>query len=780
MKQHDRYQASGYRLHFRLFLLALLALVPLYLWRAQAFPTAPGELRPPAFSPPPGHYQHSIQVSLRAGNGGQAILFTTDGSIPTAGHSHLYQKPIRISVDTPGVHVLRARTMLADGALSEVVTASYVAGWQARLPVISLVMEPEDLWDREQGIYANPEERGIAWERPAHVTYFEESGQSGVQTAAGVRIHGQISRTYDKKSFRLYFRNRYGNGRLDYPLWPDSDVDSFDRLVVHNGGQDIALFSANWTLLRTLLMAELSRQTSLSTTENRPVALFVNGQPWGIYLLRERLDASFFEAHYGSGDFDLLDSPLRTENDPRVVEEWNALMQYVATHDLADSSHYATVQAKVDIDSLIDHAILQMYAANNDWPVQNEFMWRRRGPTGRWQWILWDVDYSFGLSPLSHVEFDMVQWILQPANADLERSTLLLRRLFDNVEFRDRFLTRLADLLNTTLQPEMVVAHVDRLEAELEDDIVYEIARWSSPGNWRANVEYLRRFARQRPEILRQQIINGFSLSGTAALTIDRPAAGAGTVFVNGRQLPTLPHQGTYFEGTTIQIGAVPEPGYRFIGWQLDDTPSLLPMAILSHTVTHDQTFVPWFAPLPPDQPRPGDVEFSGYHLAETTTQPDCQPGPEWISFTVRRPGGLDLRGWRLTDNDGLLAQDEGSLILRDRPQLARVRAGTEVRVVLQENSAYLPLDDMEAAEGRLMLYVGNDAIDAQSDPWFGVTGRDHLILLAPGPISNPADDQAIALLAFQSDDWNLAVPLAFSFHPDHVTRLPTIMCANP
>ena len=780
MKQHNRYRASGYRLHFRLVLLALLALVPLYLWRTQASPAAPGEVQPPAFSPPPGHYEQSIQVSLRTGSDGQAILFTTDGSVPTASHGHLYQKPIRISAETAGVHVLRARAVLADGTLSEVVTASYVVGWQTRLPVISLVVEPEDLWDAERGIYTNPEGRGAAWERPAHVTYFEERGQSGFQTAAGVRIHGQASRTYDKKSFRLYFRNRYGNGRLDYPLWPGSDVNSFNRLILHDGGQDIALFSANWTLLRSALMAELSQHTSTLTPQNRPVLLFVNGQPWGIYRLRERVDASFFETYYGPGKFDLLDSPLRSENDPRVVEEWNALMQYVAEHDLADPGHYVTVQAEVNIDSLIDQAILQMYAANNDWPLHNELMWRRSGPTGRWQWILWDVDYSFGLSPLSDVEFDMVQWILQPANDDQEYSGRLLRRLYDNDEFRNRFLTRLADLLNTSLQAESVVAHIARLEAELEDDIVYEIARWSSPGNWRANVEYLRHFARQRPEILRRQVVDGFSLSGTAVLTFDQPAAGEGTVFVNGRPLPTLPHQGIYFQDTTIQIAAVAEPGYGFVGWQLDEPSSLLTTAVLTHSVTHDQRFAPRFAPLSSDQPRPGDVEFSGYHLAESTTQADCQDGPEWISFTVRRSGGLDLRGWRLTDNDSRLAQDEGSLIFGNRPEVARVPAGTEVRVVLSGADRLLPADDLSAADGRLTLHVGNDTIDGQTDPWFHLTSHDHLVLLAPGAAGNVGDEQAIAMLAFQTGAAGRAISLAFSFNPDYVTLLPGVQCSAP
>lgn len=596
-----RLPAKGGHVHFWLFLLAMLALIPLYLWQAQAPGTTSGGVGPPAFFPPPGHYSQSIRVSLRAD--AQPIRFTTDGSVPTAGHGHPYQGPIRISAETPGVYVLRARSVQPDGSLGEVVTASYVVGWQAQLPILSLVVEPADLWDADQGIYANPEERGIAWERPAHVTYFEATGRPGFQTAAGVRIHGQISRTYEKKSFRLYFRNRYGDGRLDYPLWPDSDVSSFNRLVVHNGGQDIALFSANWTLLRILLMTELGRETGIPIAQNRPVILFVNGEPWGIYLLRERIDDSFFEAHYGPGNFDLLDSPLRTENDPRLVEEWKGLMQYVAEHDLADPDHYAAVRAKVDIDTLIDYAILQMYAANNDWPLQNDLMWRRRGPLGRWQWILWDVDYSFGLSPLSHVEFDMVQWIMQPANADLELSSRLLRGLFANVAFRDRFLTRLADLLNSTLQPEAVLAHIDRLEAELEGDIVVEMGRWSSPGNWRANVDALRHFARQRPQILRRHVVNEFSLGGTAALTFARPAGSEGAVFVNDRQLSPLPYSGIYFQDTTIQIAAVPEPGYRFVGWQLGDASTLLPEAVLTYTVAHDQTFVPRFAPLSSGRP---------------------------------------------------------------------------------------------------------------------------------------------------------------------------------
>lgn len=264
----------------------------------------------PAFSHPSGGYQRDVLLEIVPPWPSADIRFTTDGRIPTEADGTLYTHPIHLRSDTPGVTVLRARIVLPDGDLGPVVSASYVMGLDATLPVVSLIMDPTDLWDAESGIYENPLPRGEVWERPVHVTYVASDQTLGFSIGAGIRVHGRQSRAQAKKSLRLYFRSKYGPARLDYPLFQGNPVTSFNRLVLHNGGQDFAYPPlANWTLMRSQLASELAFDLGIAATESQPALLFINGEPWGIYQIRERLDEGFLQDHYGLASADFLESP---------------------------------------------------------------------------------------------------------------------------------------------------------------------------------------------------------------------------------------------------------------------------------------------------------------------------------------------------------------------------------------------------------------------------------------------------------------------------------------
>ena len=82
------------------------------------------------------------------------------------------------------------------------------------IPVISLVTDPDNFFDHNSGIYVpgihyddsdywwsgNYFQKGLLWERPVHIEYFDQSGYSQFTQDAGIRIHGGRTRGLAQKT----------------------------------------------------------------------------------------------------------------------------------------------------------------------------------------------------------------------------------------------------------------------------------------------------------------------------------------------------------------------------------------------------------------------------------------------------------------------------------------------------------------------------------------------------------------------------------------------------
>jgi hypothetical protein len=752
---HRTSKHRGLGPHLKIILFTLFALITVYLAElltAHRPPAEAASTQTLTFSPPGGYYDQDFRLEIHAPTSNTDVIFTVDGSEPTHTTGTIYTQSLHLSAATPSVTVIRARAVLPDGQLGAVASASYFVGIPSTLPLLSLIIDPGDLWDPERGIYVNYEARGRAWERPVDITYVDKDRHSGFHTPAGVRIHGGAGRSYTKKALRLYFRQEYGASRLEYPLFSTdddthSDVQSFKRLILHNGGQDCHNWYrgdwGNWTLMRNHLTDNLALELGGYAARNQPVLLFINGESWGIYHIRERLDSYFLADHYGIESADLVNATGMLGEQSILmgdIEHWEHLLEFVDTHDLADPDNYAYIQSQVDIANLIDYNILQIYIANADWPHQNVRQFRPRVQGGRWHWMFWDSDNGFGAFPgglHSRVDSNLIRHILEFNHYKTGgRDLLLLRKLLDNPTFFEQFISRTADVLNTVLAPQSVIAHIDALAAELAPDIAYEAIRWPGLITWESNVEELREFARLRPDFVRRHVVEGFGLDGTTQLTFESPTDGSGYVAVNGMLIQNLPWQGIYFQDVPIQVTAAPAPGYQFAGW---DPPHLPQTPALTLTIHTTLTITPRFEPVASDAPHPNDVVFGAI-------------GRDQLELQVARPGGVDLRGWRITDNDTKTATDEGSLILTDDPAFAHVPAGTTILIVLtpshtEEFEPGQP-DDLDAWDRRMILHIGNGNLDADTDPGFNLATNDNLALLAPGPTRAFHDDQGIAFVA--------------------------------
>ncbi len=698
---------------------------PLRGWRrrvAERLDVLPPELGgpgQPGFYPSPGIYERSLRVELRPDERRATIIFTTDGSSPTPDHGTVYQRPLHLDAQHPGVTVIRA-VQVRDGVPGPVVTAAYAVGLETNLSVLALVADPDDLWGAERGILVNLSFRGREWERPAHVLFFEE--QTGFLIPAGLRIHGAEAREAAKQSLRLYFRGDYGATRLAYPLFPDHPeqpeaTQDYNRLLLQAGDRH-----GWWTLFRDELVAETAHSLDLMTAQGRFVHLFINGRSWGIYRLTERVDRFFLEDNFGYRNVDVVREGAAQDGSDA---DWDALVDWVVDHDLAEPTAYAHVTAQLDVDDFTDFAILQLYFG---FCAEDVYAVRDRG--GRWRFVYGGGAQAFAQRP------DDALVALGMEETDF---ALLLRALMDNADFRRGLRARAVNLLNTALAPAVMAEHVTALETTLAADVRYEAARWPTSMVWEDNVAQLRDFVAARPATLRAALGDLMDLSAPATMQVRVDPPESGRVFVGG--IP-LRDRADFFRNLPVEFVAVPHSGFTFVEWEGIPAPGA--DAAVTWTVDGPREITARFRPISNDEPGfyPNDVIINEYWINDDGTRyrslGDRPITGDWIELLVQRPETVDLRGWCLTDNDTKTGAEEGSLMFPNLDAFAAVPRGTVILIIATEhleNAAYFPADDLDHADGRMVLYVGNGTLDVSTDPGFNIgTRNDNLVLLAPTP----------------------------------------------
>jgi len=543
-------------------------------------------LLPPTIQQPPGFYTN-VQVSVQPAAVGDIIRYTLDGSDPTEASS-LYTAPFELTQTS----IVRARSF-APGALpSQISTKAFFIA-EHDLPVLALVTDPKNLFDPATGIYVNDYD-GRKWERFGDLEYFENRSLA-FQIPAGLRIQGNTGpRDYKKKSFRAYFRKGYGKERLVYQLYPNSPVASFAELVFRSGYDDSmeptsAGANAKATLIRDPLVSELWRRVGGLAPHDRFAVLYLNNNYNGIYDLKESIGEDFVCDHLGFKNVDII----RTRWDSLEIVHgddvtWNELVNFFKSNTFTDDAKIAEAARHLDLDSYTDLQALVHATDYMTW-AYGVFMFREKTLGARWQWTIWDADRSY-----NDVNWNGFAGQYNPIGTYLD--TLITKKLLQNHSYRNNYINRIADLLNTAFSPERVKPIIDSLAQHIESEIPGEAAKWN-PGagvtKWSENVGFMRTFAEQRPTIVRQQMQEYFKLAGQATLAIG--ISGEGKIAVNTVIVSGFPWSGKYFRGVPVTVTAIPEPGYQFSRWV---GVSLPPRNTMTLNLVGDTTLSAVFTPL--------------------------------------------------------------------------------------------------------------------------------------------------------------------------------------
>jgi len=371
-----------------------------------------GQVSETLFSVERGIYDYAFDLTITCSMPETAINYTTNGNEPTA-HSTLYTGPIHIDETT----CIRAAAFRNGWLRSRVATHSYffnLTNTRTSLPIISIVGDEEESLYAPNGVTAFPRMRGIEYERPVSLEWIYPEDNSGYQVNCGIRVQGSDyhrarytigngdnwTTNYDKYSFKFYFRDRYdGSDQLEFPMFPRSDISSYHSFTLRGGHNDRNPFIKDELLRR--LHKDMGRTEELSGTFTN---VFINGEYKHYYNPCERTDEEYLQEYCDSNyDWDIMKItayvggayilPIRSGDDIA----WNAMIDYIHSHDLADDSKYQELgQAHLDIPCFVDYLVLQLYSGNWDWPSNNWVASRERSEQGLYRFYAWDTEAAFG------------------------------------------------------------------------------------------------------------------------------------------------------------------------------------------------------------------------------------------------------------------------------------------------------------------------------------------------------------------------------------------------
>ena len=607
------------------------------------------DLGAPSLSANTGFYEAPFQLEITGSDPDASIYYTLNGSYPDVEtnpeHTHTYAGPIPIDgahrqgtlalidatvtdpalpyfegragpLDLDDVPIERAPVVRARTTASGESTATYLFRPPDRtLPIISLAMEPEYLFDAEQGIYvagavfeawrnseefdpdarwweipANYSQRGRAWERPPEgdlvrsvvLDHCTSGRECSYQRNVGVRAHGGYSRSRPQKSLRLYARSDYGDRSFSAPMFEaQPDLVGHRRLLLRNAGNDNRLL-----FLRDAYLQSLLGDMRIDTQAYQPTVVFINGEYWGIHNLRERYDEHYLELVHGAdpSSVEYLDnsSGPTTANTEAALAAWNGFLAEVEGAE-ADELE-VLIGASVDVDNLFDYIIAHTFAGNSDWVGNNDRWWRQPGPSGdndgatldgRWRWLAADFDHLAGGVGGYDLSYDPLEDRL-PADRGAEFRSglpLLFRRAMEVDPLRDRFLNRFAEHLNTTFSPERTVPQLGVLSERIAPEMAAHSERWQlrPVAEWHAELATFADFMTRRPDHQWSHLVDGFELERTVTVTVGTDG-GEAEVELNDLTVREVAADGTlqarYLSGVPISLRATPLDGYRFVAWQ--------------------------------------------------------------------------------------------------------------------------------------------------------------------------------------------------------------------
>jgi len=490
----------------------------------------------PVFSQIGGYYPGAINVSLSSPDPNITIYYTTNGDEPN-NSSTVYTTPINIATTT----VVKAIAYSSDPLIpsSFIDYHTFFINDTHTIPILSISGNTgtgglSDLLDGGWGSSSLEPEGTIEW--------FDKNGVLLDKGTGEFNKHGNDSWAYDQRGFDYIMRDQFGyNYALQDKIFATKSRDKFQRVIVKAAANDNYPFSygGSGAHIRDAYVHHLSQIGDLRMDERSTSSciLYLDGNYWGVYEMREKVDDHDFTDYYYDQDKNNLQY-LKTWGGtwteygaPNAQTDWDNFVNFVNTNPMTVQANYNQAKSEYNMGSLIDYFLLNAYVVCQDWLNWNTAWWRGMDPNGdkkKWRYTLWDMDNTFdhGTNYTGIPSSDPDADPCDPSSLNDpggQGHVPIWNEMLTNQEFHDDYINRWQDLSNGPLSCSFMIHILDSMVAVIDPEMPRQISTWGGTyAGWQNNVTDLRNFILARCDSMNSGFVDCDSaITGIFDVTVE-------------------------------------------------------------------------------------------------------------------------------------------------------------------------------------------------------------------------------------------------------------------
>lgn len=529
----------------------------------------------PVFNTPPGFYSTAQNVSISSPDPNVTIRFTTNGAMPTVA-STAYSTPIIIpSLAVPVDTVIRAVAFSSNPQIlpSFAETNTYFINESTTVNIISVAGDFNSLF---------------SWSsQPISCSYeFFDKNKVFIEEYQGkAQKHGHDSWAYPQKGFKVYPQDEDGyKANMEHQYFSTSLRDTFSMFILKAGASDNYPSNGGPSChMRDAFAHTLAERYNLDMDYRRyePTIVFVNGEYWGLYEIRERVDNDYFEYYYGK-------KKSKVENlrywgsyvggtPANWITNWTNLASYITTNNMSVPANYAVVKDSLNVRSFAQYFIFNQYLVNTDWLNWNTHWWRGTGNNPvKYRYALWDEDNILDLGQ-NYTGVGNTSYDNDPCdpfslfqNSSSIKHTQMLTSLMQNTEFKQMYEQQWLDMLSGCFECTKILYHFDSIKNIITPEMPRHIARWGGTvTDWNNNITYMRNQISNRCQVIGTKLDSCMDLN-PQVLKLNVSPSGAGVIAMDG-QLKTPYVWSKLIKGDSIyNLKATPTAGqyWTFDHWE--------------------------------------------------------------------------------------------------------------------------------------------------------------------------------------------------------------------